>query len=122
MTEQRAAGRILVVEDEALIAMMITATLQRLGFEVVGPVSKLAAAVRLVEEQALDGAILDVTVRGGKIYPVAEQLLARGIPVVLATGHGDWALPENLRALPRLTKPFTQEDLEEQIKFGSLET
>jgi hypothetical protein len=52
-------------------------------------------------------AILDVTIRGGKVHPVAELLLARGIPFVFASGYGDWALPEALRDQPRLMKPFS---------------
>jgi CBS domain containing-hemolysin-like protein len=62
-------------------------------------------------------AILDVAIRGGHVQPVAEQLLARGIPFVLASGYGDWSLPENLRDQLRLTKPFTPADLEQQVKL-----
>ena len=109
--------RILVVEDETLIAMDIEDTLQALGCEVVGPTGKLATALLLADSEALDAAILDVTIRGGKVFPVAEQLLARGIPFVLASGYGDWALPEHLRDQPRLTKPFTSAELEEKIRF-----
>lgn len=109
--------RILVVEDETLIAMDIEAALQALGCEVVGPTGKLETALLLASGEELDAAILDVTIRGGKIYPVAERLLARGIPFVLASGYGDWSLPENLRNQPRLTKPFTAAELEEKIRF-----
>ena len=62
-------------------------------------------------------AILDVTIRGGHVYPVAEQLLVRGIPFLLASGYGGWALPEHLQDRPRLTKPFTDRDLEEQVRL-----
>ena len=55
-------------------------------------------------------------IRGGQVYPVAEELLARNIPFVLASGYGDWALPESLRDQPRLTKPFRQHDPEEQVR------
>jgi hypothetical protein len=65
----------------------------------------------------LDAAILDVRIRGGQVHPVAEELLARNIPFVLASGYGDWALPENLRDQPRLTKPFRQHHLEEQVRL-----
>jgi hypothetical protein len=64
-----------------------------------------------------DRAILDVTIRGGKVYPVAELLLHRGIPFVLASGCGDWALPESLRHQRPLTKPFTPAQLEAQIRL-----
>ena len=107
--------RILVVEDETLIAVAIEEVLQDLGCVVVGPVGKLDAALRLAREEALDAAVLDVTIRGGHVYAVADQLLARGVPFVLASGYGDWALPEGLRDRPRLTKPFTAQALMDQV-------
>ena len=61
--------------------------------------------------------MLDVTIRGGHVQPVAEQLLARGIPFVLTSGYGDWSLPENLRHQPRLSKPFSSKDLEKQVRL-----
>ena len=118
MTSDSLAGcRILVVEDEMLIAVLIEQILEELGCVVVGPVARLDAALRLASQEALDAAILDVAIRGGHVQPVAEQLLARGIPFVLASGYGDWSLPENLRNQPRLTKPFTQVDLEQHVKL-----
>jgi len=118
MTLENAAGcRILVVEDETLIALEIEAVLEALECVIVGPVSTLDGALRLVRDAAPDAAILDVTVRGGKSYPVAEQLLARGVPFVLSSGYGDWALPDTLRSQPRLNKPFTTAELEERVRF-----
>lgn len=117
MTADSLIGRrILVVEDEMLIALIIEETLQDLGCVVVGPVGRLDAALQLATDEVLDAAVLDVSVRGGKVYPVAEQLLARGIPFLLASGYGEWALPEAFRDRPRLTKPFTPERLEEQVR------
>ena len=109
--------RILVVEDDILIAMLIEEILQDLGCVVVGPVATLDEALRLAGDAALDAAVLDVTIRGGQIYPAAEHLLARGIPFILASGYGDWALPEAFRDMPRLTKPFTARDIETQIRL-----
>ncbi|ACB94358.1 response regulator [Beijerinckia indica] len=108
--------RVLVVEDEILIAVMIEEVLLDLGCIVVGPIGKLEAAMQLARDEALDMAILDVSIRGGYVYPVAERLLARDIPIILASGYGGWALPENLRDQPRLTKPFTTQELESQIR------
>ncbi len=108
--------RVLVVEDETLIAVAIEEVLQNLGCVVVGPVGKLDAALRLARDEALDAAVLDVTIRGGHVYAVADQLLARGIPFVLASGYGNWALPESLRGRPRLTKPFTAQALKKQVR------
>ena len=111
-----AGRRILVVEDETMLALVIEDTIGALGCEIVGPIYRLDTALRLAKEEDLDAAILDVSIRDQKIYPVAEQLLARGIPFVLASGYGDWALPENLRSHPRLTKPFTVEALKSQVR------
>jgi CheY-like chemotaxis protein len=108
--------RILVVEDEAVIALSIEDALQELGCVVVGPVSKLDAVMRLAGEEALDAAVLDVNIRGAQVFPVAERLLARNIPFVLVTGYGDWALPEAFRHQPHLTKPVAVEDLVNQVR------
>ena len=79
--------RILVVEDEVFIAWEIEQRLQRLGCEVVGPVGHLERALELARTTALDGALLDVNIKGGVVYPVAEELLARKVPVVFSTGY-----------------------------------
>ena len=116
MTVRDVAGcRVFVVEDEMLIALQIENTLSELGCQVVGPTAKLETALQLVDEVAFDVAILDVTVRGGKIFPVAEKLAARSIPFAFASGYGDWALPAPMRSRPRLMKPFTEAALEELI-------
>lgn len=109
--------RVLVVEDETLIALLIEDILAAMECEVVGPISKLEAALEVAKDGTFDIAILDVTIRGGKVYPVAEELLARNIPFVLASGYGDWALPPSLRDQRRLTKPFTAAEMEEQVRL-----
>ena len=114
-TDQSAPFRILVVEDELLIAIEIEDVLQANLCEVVGPTARLTEALQLATDEVLDAAILDVTISGGKVFPVADKLLERGIPFLLASGYGDWALPNNLRDRPRLTKPFTLVELEEQV-------
>jgi DNA-binding response OmpR family regulator len=110
-----AGFRVLVVEDDMLIALEIEQTLQGLGCVVVGPVGKLDAALRMADSAALDAAILDVNIRGGHVFPVADRLRARGVPFALASGYGDWALPPAFRNQPRLTKPFTAHELEAQV-------
>ncbi len=99
-----------------LIGLLIEDTLQELGCIVVGPVGKLDAAVRVATSEGLDVAVLDVNIRGGHVYPVAERLQARGIPFVLASGYEDWALDKAFRNHLRLVKPFTAKELEEQVK------
>ena len=116
MTQQGISGfRVLVVEDEMLIALDIEATLHALGCVVIGPMASLKDALRAATFELFDAAILDVTIRNEFVYPVAEKLLQRDIPFALASGYGQWALPESMRAHPRLTKPFTTEQLEAQI-------
>jgi two-component SAPR family response regulator len=118
MTINNMAGcRVLVVEDEALIAFQIEDILGAMECEIVGPTGKLETALRFAQEETLDLAILDVTIRGGKVYPVAELLLRRDIPFVFASGYGDWALPPSLRNQRRLMKPFTAAALEEQVRL-----
>ena len=104
--------RILVVEDEVFIAWEIEQRLQRLGCEVVGPVGHLERALELARTTALDGALLDVNIKGGVVYPVAEELLARKVPVVLSTGYAPNTLPPVFRDLPCLRKPFGAGQLE----------
>ena len=106
-----AGCRILVVEDDMMIAMHVEGLLQGLGCFVVGPVAKLDQALQLATDEVLDAAILDVTIRGGKAFPVAERLISRDIAFAFASGYGDWALPEIFRNRLRLTKPFTTREL-----------
>lgn len=108
--------RILVVEDDMMIAMFIEDVLQDMGCVVVGPVGRLDLALQLAADEDLDAGILDVTIRGGAVFPVAEQLRDRGIPFALASGYGDWALPASLQGQSRLMKPFTVGELEAQVQ------
>ena len=104
-------------QDETLIAVLIEDILASMGCEIVGPIGRLEAALQTAEDGGFDIAILDVTIRGGKVYPVAEELIAQEVPFVLASGYGDWALPPPLREKRRLTKPFTAAELEEQVRL-----
>nr|WP_294525103.1 response regulator [uncultured Rhodopila sp.] len=115
VVDQPAGRRILVVEDEMMIAILLDESLRSLGCTVVGPVGKLDAAIRLATDAAFDAAVLDINIRGGQVFPVAEILEARGIPYVLASGYSDWVLPNHLQGRPRLTKPFTLRELEHEV-------
>ena len=79
----------LVVEDEALVALDLEMTVQAEGAEVVGPVGRLPAARRLAEGEALDLAILDIMVGTDEVFPLARDLAARGVPFVFHSGHAD---------------------------------
>ncbi|MGI4794609.1 MAG: response regulator [Janthinobacterium lividum] len=111
--------RILVVEDDMMIALHVEEALRDFGCIVIGPVGRLDVALQLASVEVFDAAILDVTIRGGQVFPVAERLMSRGIPFVFASGYGDWALPDAFRNQPRLTKPFTIRDLEARVRAFS---
>ena len=104
--------RILVAEDEYAIADAVTTVLAGAGAEVLGPVPTVARALHLATAPGrLDGALLDVNLRGEAIWPVVDALRACGVPVVLATGYGSNAIPQAYARLPRCEKPATGRDL-----------
>jgi DNA-binding response OmpR family regulator len=116
MPDRLQGCRILVVEDETLLAATIEEILQDLGCVVIGPMSKLEAALQSAANDSLDAAVLDISIRGGMVFPAAEKLLARHIPFLFASGYGEWALPEGFADWPRLTKPFTAQELETAVR------
>jgi CheY-like chemotaxis protein len=103
--------RVLVVEDEMLIAMMLEDMLVELGYQVVGPVARLERALDAVRREHLDAALLDVSLDGEAVYPVAVELAARGVPFVFATGYSGLVIQEPWRDRPLLRKPFESEVL-----------
>lgn len=114
---ERKTFKVFVVEDEPLIAMMVADALEAVGCEVVGPASRLDEAMEMASNRDLDCAILDVNIRGHQVYPVADILLARGTPMLLASGYGDWTLPERLQGQRRLEKPYSLEEIEAEIRL-----
>jgi CheY-like chemotaxis protein len=102
--------RILVVEDEPLVADLLEEMLTDLGGLVVGPAYTLPAAMALASVAEFDGAILDVNIRGERIDPVADALRARRIPLVFATGYGARA-GQSAPCAPLIEKPYTVEAL-----------
>lgn len=113
-TDGRAPCRILVVEDEPLVAMLIEEILQDLGCIVVGPATRLDPAMRLVAETALDAAILDLNIHGQAIHPVVALLNARSIPFAICSGSTP-PLPEPFRDQLSLMKPFRRQALVEMV-------
>jgi len=106
--------RLLVVEDEALVAMMIEHMLDDIGcivVEVAGTVSR-GLALAADEALAVDGAILDVNLGGEKVYPVAEALRARHVPFIFSTGYGIDGIAAEFSQVPALAKPYQQAALE----------
>ncbi len=108
--------RVLVVEDEFLLADELNRVVRGLGCTVVGPVADVEAALALAREAAIDLAILDVRIRGGDSTPVAEVLAARGCPFLFATGYGTDDVPWMMWKAPVLTKPLQQSALAEALK------
>lgn len=107
-----AAGlRVLVVEDESIVTMLIEDTLLDLGCEIAGIASRFDEALEKARSLDIDAAILDVNLNGDKTFPIAELLAGRGIPFVFATGYGAAGLPEKFRDAPILAKPFQNADL-----------
>jgi CheY-like chemotaxis protein len=104
---------ILVAEDEGLIAMDVAFMLEKLGFHVIGPVAQVDEVLQAAKQLAqVDCALLDVNLRGRKVFAALPALIDRGIPVYLASGYDDDAFfPEPFRHLPRITKPFNEEML-----------
>jgi CheY-like chemotaxis protein len=110
--------RILVVEDEFLIAEDLCAALEDLGAVSLGPVSTVDDALAIVRSpDALDAATLDVELRREKSYPVAEALQELGLPFVFLTGYDAEAFPNHLRSAPRCQKPFNAREIAEAL-FG----
>ena len=107
--------RVLVVEDEMLIGMLLEDMLADLGHQVVAVVPRVNEALALVQREAFDLAILDVHVNGQPVFPVADSLVERGIPFVFATGYGERGLPEHYRDRPILQKPFAKDDLAKMV-------
>ncbi|MDP1632302.1 MAG: response regulator [Caulobacter sp.] len=107
--------RILVVEDEMLVSMLLEDMLGDFGCVVVGPAPDLDEAMSLVEKGEIDAALLDVNVSGRPIFPVADALRERGVPYIFASGYGEAGLTDAHRGAPVLQKPFRQADLERTL-------
>jgi len=108
---QLAGLRVLVVEDEMMVSMLIEDMLADLGCAVVGPASRLDEAIELMKTSDLDCAVLDVNLGGQPIFPLADLLRERGTPFAFATGYGDAGLRDVDRGTPVLQKPFREGDL-----------
>ena len=103
--------RVLVVEDEYLIRMLMEDMLAELGYDLAAAVGTIAEASEQAGTNDFDLAVLDVNLDGTEIFPVADILAKRGVPFVFVTGYGEGSLPEKYRGRPALQKPFQSEQL-----------
>ncbi len=101
--------RVLIVEDESLVAMLLETILEDMGCITVGPAANIDDGLALATDgEHLDAALLDVNVAGRQVFPVAEALKARGVPFCFSTGYGEGGLPDEWRGQPTIQKPFTE--------------
>jgi CheY-like chemotaxis protein len=108
-----ASKRVLVVEDEIIVAMLIEDMLIELGHVMVGSATTVASALALAEAKAgqFDLAILDVNLAGERSFPVARRLAGDGVRFIFATGYGQNGVEESFRGTVTLKKPFRLEEL-----------
>ncbi|WP_411380295.1 response regulator [Pseudomonas sp. MPB26] len=107
--------RVLLVEDEGAIAMLIEEMLEDMGCTVVASVAQLAKALQVADAVDVDVAILDVNLAGERVFPAARVLRARNIPFLFSTGYGASGLPAEFVDCPVLHKPFAEADLRLKI-------
>jgi DNA-binding response OmpR family regulator len=109
-------GSVFLVEDEAMIRMMVADMLEELGYSIAAEAGEIEQALKLAHTTDFDIAILDVNVNGKLISPVAEVIEARNRPFIFATGYGTQGLPPEYRDRPALQKPFQMENLAAMIE------
>jgi CheY-like chemotaxis protein len=107
--------KVLVVEDEMLVSMLLEDMLAGLGCLVVGPAAELDEAMKLAESAEIDLALLDVNLGGKPIFPVADALKARGVPFAFASGYGEAGLTDSHRGAAVIQKPFREGDLAQAL-------
>ena len=107
--------RILVVEDEAMVSMLLEDMVLDCGGELVGPVARFDDALELAHKAEFGVAVLDLNLHGTLSYPIAEVIRERGIPVIFATGYGADGVLDRFSDCPTLQKPFSLEDFAEAV-------
>ena len=104
--------RVLIVEDESMLVMLLEDLLPTLGYDVAGSAGSVEQALAALDEAPIDLAVVDVNLAGTPSFPVADALRERGVPFVFTTGYGQQGLPERFVDAPVLAKPFRRHDME----------
>ena len=112
-------SRILIVEDEFLIATTLEEMLIELGHDIIGLAPTLTEGLRLASDPACQGALLDLNLNGEKSIPIADMLKQRGVPYIYTTGYGD-SVSAMTGDAPVLTKPYTQADVKQAVEMLGL--
>jgi two-component sensor histidine kinase/DNA-binding response OmpR family regulator len=112
--------RVLVVEDEALVAMMIQECLAEFGYRIVGPVCTATEAAAKAQDGQFEAAVLDINLGDGAVYPIADTLTARGVPFVFITGYDAENVDARFRKVPVLQKPIEREMLKKVFKTSAV--
>jgi CheY-like chemotaxis protein len=110
--------KILVLDDEALIAMEVEAILEDAGYALAGPAADVPEALALLQDGPIDGAILDLEVDGQRSDPVADKLADLAIPFIYLTGHPESALAERHRDARVVSKPFIERSLLRELALA----
>jgi DNA-binding response OmpR family regulator len=110
------APRILLVEDDFLVGLQLKEDLTAAGYVTLGPFNSLASARDAARRLAFDLAVLDVNLKGELVFPLADELAARGLPLILLTGYQTADLPERFRGLAHLPKPYDPDILARAIE------
>lgn len=103
--------RVLVVEDEVLVAWALDDMLVALGCCVVGPAARVDQALAMIAATAIDAAVLDLNLNGQRSYPVADALAGQGIPFMFSTGYHKDSIADGYQDFPMLQKPYVQSEL-----------
>lgn len=104
-----------MIEDSPVVAPFTVDILNDLGCIVIGPAPNMATARSLVEAGNFDAALMDVHIRGERVFPLCDRLAAQNIPFVLTSGYADWNMPEAWQERPRLQKPYSIDQVEEAL-------
>jgi DNA-binding response OmpR family regulator len=115
MTAALEGVRVLVVEDEFLVAMLIEEMLESAGCVVIGPIPRVPEALDAVDRDRCDAAVLDINLGGERVDPVAEALSKRDVPFMFVTGYGATGLPAEHFDRPHICKPFKMTELLETV-------